>query len=135
MSDQLLEQTRRGYEAWNQGDTGWFEQNLTEDFELLTAPDVFPDLEEAYRGQDGFRKFWEVFRSAWSRIDIEVERIEALSDCEINAVVRFDGVGRESGVEASLTFVHWLTYRDGQLYKLRVEMPDERERKLGQPGI
>jgi hypothetical protein len=41
-----------------------------------------------------------------------------------------DGVGRESGVEVSLTFAQWLTFRDGKLARLKVEMPDEGQRTL-----
>ena len=135
MPEDLVEQTRSGYDAWNRGDTGWFDENLTDDVEVRTVLGLFPDLDEAYRGQEEFWKFWEVFRSAWSSIDIEVEQIEPVSDCEVEAIVRFDGVGRESGVEASLTFAHSLAYRDGKLYRLRVDMPNEGEKKLGQPAL
>lgn len=135
MPEDLVEQTRSGYDAWNRGDTGWFEENMTEDIEVIPVQGLFPDIEDVYRGKEGWRKFWEVFRSAWSSIDIEVEQIESVSDCEVEAIVRFDGVGRESGVEASLTFAHSLAYRDGKLYRLRVDMPDEGEKKLGQPAL
>jgi hypothetical protein len=56
--------------------------------------------------------------------------MEVRSDCEVFAVTKFDGVGRESGIEASLTFHHWLTFRDGKLSHLRVELPDQKELEL-----
>ena len=130
MSDELLDLARRGYEAWNRGDGEWFEANLTEDAEVETLAGVFLDLEPVYRGIEGWQRFWEVFRSAWSSIDITVERMEMSSDCEVFAVVKFDGVGRESGVEASLTFHQWLMFRDGKLARLRVELPDQKELEL-----
>lgn len=131
MSDEELEQlARRGYEAWNQGDAEWFEANLAEDVEVETLADVFLDLEPVYRGIDGWRRFWGVFRSPWSSISVELEKVEAVSDCEVFAVARFDGVGRESGVGASLTFHQWLTFQDGKLLRLRVELPDQKELEL-----
>ncbi len=131
MSDEeLLKLARRGYEAWNQGDAEWFEANLAEDVEVETLADVFLDLEPVYRGIDGWRRFWGVFRSAWSSIDVELEKVEVVSDCEVFTVAKFDGVGRESGVEASLTFHQWLTFQDGMLTRLRVELPDQKELEL-----
>ena len=126
----VLEIARTGYDAWNRGDISWFEESVTDDIEVVTLPELFPDIEAVYRGFAGFRKFWNVFRDAWSSIDIEVQHLELLSDHHIFALVRFDGIGRGSGVEVSLTFIQWLTFRDQKLARLEVEMPDQKELEL-----
>ncbi|MGH2981612.1 MAG: nuclear transport factor 2 family protein [Solirubrobacterales bacterium] len=133
MSEQVLEIARAGYEAWNHGDLEWFEEHTTEDTEIVPAAGLFPDLEGTYHGIEGWRRFWEVFRAAWSSIDIEVQHLERLSDDDVFGLVRFDGVGRGSGVQASLTFIQWLSFRDGKLARLVVEMPDQKELDLDDP--
>jgi ketosteroid isomerase-like protein len=125
-----LEIASSGYEAWNKGDLAWFEEIATEDIEVVPVPELFPDVEEVYRGFEGFRKFWDVFRAAWSSIDIEILHLEPLSDDHVFALVRFDGIGRGSGVEVSLTFIQWLTFSNGKLARLEVEMPDQKELEL-----
>jgi ketosteroid isomerase-like protein len=126
----VLQIARTGYDAWNSGDLSWFEETVSEDIEVLPVPELFPDIEEVYRGFEGFEKFWNVFRDAWSSIDIDVLHLEPLSDDHVFAFVRFNGIGRGSGVKASLTFVQWLTFRDGKLARLEVEMPDQKELEL-----
>jgi ketosteroid isomerase-like protein len=128
--EELKQLARRGYEAWNEGDAEWFEANLAEDVEIETLAGVFLDLEPVYRGIDGWQRFWGVFRSAWSSIEVELEGLDVVSDCEVFAIAKFEGVGRESGVEASLTFHHWLTFQDGKLSRLRVDLPDQKELEL-----
>jgi hypothetical protein len=127
---EVLEIARSGYEAWNRGDIGWFERNTTEDIEVLPVAGLFPDLEDVYRGFEGWTRFWDVFRDAWSSIDVDVQHLEQLTDDDLFGLVRFEGIGRGSGVEASLTFTHWLSFRDGKLARLLVELPDQKELDL-----
>lgn len=132
MPEELLELTRRGYEAWNDGDLEWFRENMAEDVEILTLTEFFPDADPVYHGFEGWKKFWPIFRDAWSSIDVRLERVEAVGECEVYVHVTFEGVGRESGVAVELPLVHWLTFRDGKLTRLHPMTPEEGERRLAE---
>jgi ketosteroid isomerase-like protein len=134
VSKELLELTRRGYEAWNRDDLEWFRDNMAEDVEIHTLTDFFPDADPVYHGPDGWEKFSGIFRESWSSIDVRLERVEDLGGDEVFVEVTFEGVGRESGVAVELTLVHWLSFRDGKLTKLDPMTPEEGERRLAERG-
>jgi ketosteroid isomerase-like protein len=124
MSEENLDLARRAYEAWNRDDFDWILDRITEDFELHTLQALFPDLDELYVGKAGWRKFVNVWRSAWETIAVHVERMEDLGD-DVLALITFEGVGRGSGAVASLTVAHWIAIREGRLADVRILMPEE----------
>ncbi len=75
----------RGYEAWNRGDMDAILAIFHPDVELVTTG-VFPGLDPAYRGHDGFRKFWRDFRGTWESLSIAVHE---LRDCGERVVILF----------------------------------------------
>ena len=111
MSQENVELVRQSYEAWNRGDLEWVLDHITPDFEWRTAQ-LFPDTEAVYRGREGFRRFWNTFREPWETLLIEVERIEAIGDDRVLALLRFHGRGRE-GVGATLEYANLLTIENG----------------------
>jgi ketosteroid isomerase-like protein len=75
------------------------------------------DIEEVYRGKDGFKRFFETWWEAWTVLDLNVERLEDLGDREL-ALVLFDGVGRSSGVKVKLPVGHLWSLREGVIVRL-----------------
>jgi ketosteroid isomerase-like protein len=116
MSEENMELARQGYEAWNRGDLQWLLDHTTPDSEFRTAR-LFPDTDAAYRGQEGFRQFWNTFREPWTTFLIEVERIEPIGDDRVLALLWFHGSGRQ-GVEVTLKFANLVTLEDGMVSQL-----------------
>ena len=128
MSEQNLQLAREGYEAWNRGDADWLMEHMTEDVEVEPLRGV-GDFDKVYSGHAGWKRFWEGWREAWSTIEIRVEHMEDMGDQGALALLTFEGVGRGSGVEVSMTVSHWLTFREGKVSAVRVLTPEAAERR------
>jgi ketosteroid isomerase-like protein len=128
MSEENLTTARDGYEAWNRGDVDWFLEHMTEDVEVDPLRGV-GDFEKVYHGHDGWRTFWEGWRDAWSRIEIRVERMQDMDEHGVLVLLTFEGEGRASGAEVSMTVSHWLTFRDGLLSGITVMTPEAADRR------
>ena len=115
MSEENVELVRDAYEAWNRDDLDWFIARIAPDYEMWPIPD-FLDLEEVYRGPEGWRDFWTTWRDAWEDIALRVERIEDVGE-GVLGMVTFDGKGRGSGVEVSLNVGHIFKLRDGMFVR------------------
>jgi ketosteroid isomerase-like protein len=113
MSEENVEIVRRVYEAWNRDDLDWLLDHSAPDFEFRTTR-LFPDLEPAYRGREGFTRFWNTFHEAWESVLVEAERIEQIEDGRVVGLFRFHGRGRE-GVEVRLKYGQLFTLEDGML--------------------
>ena len=74
---------------------------------------------ETYRGHEGVRRFWDVFREPWENISLEPVDATEIDETRLLTRTRFRGTGRASGVvtETEL-FVIW-TVRDDQLVGYR----------------
>jgi ketosteroid isomerase-like protein len=132
MSEENVETLRRGYDAWNRGDLEASLALVTEDFEFRPLL-AFADLEPVYRGPEGFTQFWNIWRSAWESVVIRVERLEALSDDRMFAIVVFNGIGKGSGAPVSMTFGHIWVFRDGLGARCDVLEPDQALEAAGLP--
>jgi ketosteroid isomerase-like protein len=128
MSKENLELARQGYEAWNRGDADWLMEHMTEDVEVEPLRGV-GDFDKVYSGHEGWKRFWEGWREAWSTIEIRVEHMEDMGDQGALALLTFEGVGRGSGAEVSMTVSHWLTFREGRVSAVRVLAPEAAERR------
>jgi ketosteroid isomerase-like protein len=113
----------RACDAWNRSDLGETLELMTDDFEFRPVL-VFFDLDPVYRGHDGWRAFWRIWRDAWESVSIRVERIEDLGH-RVFAIVAFDGVGRGSGAPVSMSFGQIWTIRDGLVGRIDVLEPSE----------
>jgi ketosteroid isomerase-like protein len=110
MSQENVELVRVGYEAWNRGDMDAILAIFHPDVELVTTG-VFPGLDPAYRGHDGFRKFWRDFRGTWESLSIAVHE---LRDCGERVVVLFSFWARgRDGLEVHRQNAAVSTIRDG----------------------
>ncbi|MGH2981614.1 MAG: hypothetical protein ACRDKV_06195, partial [Solirubrobacterales bacterium] len=82
-----------------------------------------------YRGHEGWKEFWEIWRGEWQSIDISVQRMEDMGEHGVLVLLTFDGVGRASGAEVSMTVSHWLKFRDDQLSGIVVLTPEAADRR------
>jgi ketosteroid isomerase-like protein len=105
---------RAGFQAWNEGD---FEKSLT-----FMRPDVvwrvepfFPDMEAAYEGHEGLRRFYETFNEAWEENSLEIAQVVDERPGQIYVEVRFRAKARD-GLEFERPFHQIYRYDDeGQL--------------------
>jgi ketosteroid isomerase-like protein len=128
MSAKNVKLARDAYAAWNNGDADWFLEHLTEDAEIRPLRDLV-GFDEIYRGRGGWKKFWKVWRGHWSSIEIRVERMEDMGDHGVLVLLKFEGVERARGAEASIGLSHWLTFSDGLLTGITVMTPQAADRR------
>jgi ketosteroid isomerase-like protein len=113
MADEILEQIRDGYGAWNQDDLERILEFLDPQVEWHTSAS-FPGTEALYRGHDGFRRFWEHLHEPWEDMRVEIESFQRIEDV---ALIRlsFHGRSRESGVEVDLPWFQVLRVKDDKV--------------------
>jgi ketosteroid isomerase-like protein len=121
MSPRNVEVIARGYTAWNRRDLPGTLEVISADLEFWPLPG-FLDLEEVYRGKDGWKRFFETWWEAWTALDLTIDRMEDLDD-QVLALVTFNGVGRSSGVEVKLSVAHLWSMRDGLAVRVDVLLP------------
>jgi uncharacterized protein len=117
ISEEIDEQVRRGYDAWNRRD---FDAALA-----LADPDIEWTMigttrfmaEGTYHGHDGVREFWRLLIEPWAELHIETEGTRAAGDLVV-AFVRFRAKARD-GLELEHPFVHLLDFRDGKWTRFR----------------
>ena len=127
MSQENLELFRGGLAAWNEGD---YEAivNLCHPEVEWTFSDRLPDATGHIRGREEVRRFFQTFTGDWSEISIRADRVVDAGD-HVVANVHFLARGRD-GIEASMSFVHVWTVRDGTDRPLS-RLPDVRRGPRG----
>ena len=123
MAQENVDLLLRACDAWNRSDLDATIEMMTEDFEFRPAL-VFFDLDPLYRGHEGWREFWKIWRDAWETVSIRVERVEDLGDGAY-AIVVFEGIGRGSGAPVSMSFGQLWSFRDGLVERIDVGEPDQ----------
>ena len=98
---------RDGYEAWNRRDFGAVLANIHEDVEWRFDADAgaIPEADQVYYGHEGVRRFWDLWVEPWESMSIEPEELIEDGDLVV-AFVRFEAVGRGSGVRLEAQFTH-----------------------------
>jgi ketosteroid isomerase-like protein len=78
MSQENIETLKRGYEAFNRGDTSVLVELARE----IATPDVewgvtgaFPGVEGMYRGPEAMQRWMEVIRSEWKDFEVTLDEI------------------------------------------------------------
>ena len=123
MAQENVDLLLRACDAWNRSDLAATIEMMAEDFEFRPAL-VFFDLDPLYRGHEGWREFWKIWRDAWETVSIRVERVEDLDDGAY-AIVVFEGIGRGSGAPVSMSFGQLWSFRDGLVERIDVGEPDQ----------
>jgi ketosteroid isomerase-like protein len=114
MSEETLANLRRGYEAFNRGDTSVIRELATPDVEW-GATGAFPGVDDTYRGPEAFQDWMEVIWSAWEEFEVTLD--EVLHDGEDVLVVAelLRGRGRGSGVEVKMRVFSAYWFENGKL--------------------
>jgi ketosteroid isomerase-like protein len=110
MSQENVENTRRGIDAWNRGDLDEWLAGFAPEGELLTTS-WFAD-QGVYRGRTGLERYWAEIHEAAEEVSITITDMRAIGDKVFYAVTA-SGRGKRSGVpiEGPIWFV--TTFRDG----------------------
>jgi ketosteroid isomerase-like protein len=106
---------RRGIDAWNRRDYDAALSTMREDIVWRTGGGI-PDLESAYRGHDGVRRFFEEFVDPWEEISVAIDEVVDERDDQVLVVVRFQARGR-GDIEVDGRFFQLYRFDDeGLLY-------------------
>ena len=114
---QNMELARRGLSAFSRDDLDGTLATIHPDIEWYVAfrlPDL-PMVKDVYRGHDEVRELWQLFRSGWESLQIEIEEFLHADDGRVVLRVRFVGRGAESGIEVDRTLFYAYRMRDGLL--------------------
>jgi ketosteroid isomerase-like protein len=104
MSQENLEIVRRAYQAWNSDDLDAFLSLVHPDAEWRGPGDLFLGIDSLYRGHAGVREWWNATKEPWDYFKSHIERTLEEGD-NVVTVVRFEAVGRGSGVKVELPFL------------------------------
>src|ERR1044072_118319 len=111
MSQENVETARKMVDAYSRSDLEATLVLLASESEFHPSG-LFMDMEDVYRGREGWSAFWHRFHAAWESITIHIERIEDLGERAL-VLGNFDGRGQGSGVEVTRQSAWLVTCRDG----------------------
>jgi ketosteroid isomerase-like protein len=131
MSQENVDFARRSYELWGGEDAEAFLSTVHPEC-IFETSGFFPGFDSTYRGRAGMAKFRESMLEAWESFEILPIDLSDKGNWVI-AALRFQAVGRSSGVEVDVNFHHVSRVRDGLLYRL-YSAPD-RARALEAAGL
>jgi ketosteroid isomerase-like protein len=132
MARDKLDLVREICALWSGGDLEATIQLIAQDA-IWEPSGKFIGSGATYRGHDGVRRFWDVFREPWEEISLEPVDATELDEARLLTRTRFRGAGRTSGVvtETEL-YVIW-TVRDDEL--LRYQSYADRAAALQAAGV
>jgi len=114
MSEETLATLRRGYEAFNRGDTSVIREFARE----VATPDVewgatgaFP----TYRGPEAMPEWMEVTLSAWEEFEVSLDEVLHDGDDILVVAELLRGRGRGSGVEVEMRIFSAYWFEEGKL--------------------
>lgn len=116
MSQQNVEIVCRAYDAWNRDDLDGFLSLVHPSAEWRGPGDLFLGIESVYRAHAGVRRWWNLAKEPWKYFKSHVERTLPQGD-KVVTVVRFEAVGRESGVRVELPFANVMELKDGLIVR------------------
>jgi ketosteroid isomerase-like protein len=116
MSQENVEVVRLAFEAWNRDDLAAALLLIDSNAEWRGPGDLFIGIESVFRGHAGVRKWWKANKEPWEYFKSHIERTLEDGD-KVVAVVRFEAVGRESGVKVELPLINVFELRDGLIVK------------------
>jgi ketosteroid isomerase-like protein len=130
MSQENVENVRRGIDAWNRGDLDEWLAGFAPEAELHTTG-RFPD-QAVYRGRAGLERYWAEIHEAAEEISLSISDLRASGDRVFQAVT---GRGRGKQSKVPMEQPIWLvtTLRDG--LAVRVESYVDRDDALEAAGL
>ena len=110
MSQENVEQLKRGVDAWNRDDFDVWIEHFDPDVEWFA-------LMEMFRGHAGAREAWESFKGDMS-LAIRFDEFRDLGE-SVLALGRMDGTGHTTGLSVGREFATLFTYRDAKIVEVR----------------
>ena len=130
MSQENVENVRRGIDAWNRGDLDEWLAGFAPEAELHTTG-RFPDR-GVYQGRAGLERYWAEIREDIEEISLSISDLRATGDRVLFAVTgRGQGKRSKVPVERPIWFV--TTLRDG--LAVRVETYTDAKEALEAAGL
>jgi len=117
ISEEIDEQVRRGYDAWNRRDFDAVLATYDPEIEWTMVGTTRFMTESTYHGHDGVREFWRLLIEPWAELHIEVEGTRTAGALVV-AFVRFRARARD-GLELEAPFVHLLDFCAGKWIRFR----------------
>jgi ketosteroid isomerase-like protein len=117
-SEETVAILRRGYAAFNRGDTSVVLELATE----IATPDVewgatgaFPGLESTYRGPEAMREWMDVIRSAWEQFEVTLDEVPYDGNDVVVVTGLVRGRRREGGAEVEMRIFSVYRFEQGKL--------------------
>ena len=116
MSQENVQVTRDGYDAFNRGDIEAIVATLDPSIEWLPAADE--PITQPYRGHDGYRTLVAEIQEYVPDLQAEIEEVFAVAD-RVVTCLRFWGRGRDSGAPVEIRETHIARLRDRKIIEVR----------------
>jgi ketosteroid isomerase-like protein len=116
MSQANAETVRRAIAAINAREIDAYLAFCTENVELLIAESVGAE----YLGADGIRRFFTDIEDVGPDFLIEVERVQAVGDSHVLALLRTSSTGRVSGIVTGAESGNVYDFVDGKISRIRI---------------
>jgi ketosteroid isomerase-like protein len=120
MSEETLAMLRRGYEAFNRGDTSAIAALARE----IGTPDMewgatgaFPGVEGMYRGPEAMEEWMQIIRSEWKEFEVTLDEVLYDGDDVVVVTELLRGRGRESGAEVEMRVFSAYWFEQGKIRK------------------
>ena len=107
----------KALEAWNAGDLDRILELAHPEIELdFSAAQIFPGLDDVYRGHDGLRTWWHTFREPFEYLHVTAREFAEHGD-RVAAAIHWEGRGAASGAVVELDFANAWAIRDGLIVR------------------
>jgi ketosteroid isomerase-like protein len=113
MSQENLELTRAGFEAFNRGDFDWLSRSHDPAIEWTTTAED-PDA-ATHSGPEAVRRYFEEWTGSFSGLHGELEECFDASEDRVFVTARFRGRGTSSGVDMDWRLSLVYTFRNGKM--------------------
>jgi ketosteroid isomerase-like protein len=129
MSEETLAILRRGYQAFNRGDTSAIRELAREiataDVEW-GATGAFPGVEGMYRGAEAMPEWMDLIRSEWAEFEVTLDEVLHDGDDMVVVAELLRGRGRGSGAEVEMRVFSTYWFEEGKLRR-RAAFTEPRE--------
>jgi ketosteroid isomerase-like protein len=128
MSQENMETVRRAIAAVNARDIDAYLACCTENVELL-----LPMAGAEYSGAGGIRRYFADIEDIGPDFRIDVQRVQALGDSTVLALLRVGSTGRASGIVTTADSANVYEFSDGKMSRIRIFL--DRDEALEAVGL
>ena len=122
MSQENVELLRGAFEEFVAGKRDFGSGLLAEEVEWEASElAAVLDIDDVYRGEEGVRRFWRAWLSAWGAVEFEYELVDAGDD--VVALIDQHMRGRSTGIHVPFgKYAQVYTFREGLIVRWKVFM-------------